>query len=380
MDTEDNPPPSSIPSQEPTTEPTSTPEADDYASHSSKNRGKFRFKDKSKSRSKSSRHHSHRSRHDREYDRDRDHDRKREDRHRHRRTREEDEDRRRRHKHRTHRPRTPSPGTVPSYPGAPLSPNTAFRESLFDALGDDEGAAFWESVYGQSVHSFAAPPGYNGHGQTGGEQDGRGELEQMDEEEYAAYVRGEMWKRTREGMLEEQERIRAEKRAKVNAEKAAGGQDERRRFERAMEDSLRRGRERKRMKEVWKGVWSEYIRSWEEMEKVRNASTGENEGGGEIEGKKVRNLLFWPVESGKRRDVSRENVEEFMRRAPPPSSGAADAALEDLLLSTLKTERVRWHPDKIQHRYGALGIDESVLRSVTEVFQIIDHMWNEQKR
>ncbi|KAL4793277.1 hypothetical protein BDV19DRAFT_366940 [Aspergillus venezuelensis] len=379
MDTEDGPPSTTTPSQEPLAEPTSkpTPEADDYASHSSKSRGKFRFKDKSKSSSRSSRHHSHRSRHDRDHDRGRDHDRKREDRHRHRRTREEDEDCRRRYKHRTRRPRTPSPGTVPSYLGAPLSPNTAFRESLFDALGDDEGAAFWESVYGQSVHSFAAPPGYNGHGQAGGDQDGRGELEQMDEEEYAAYVRGEMWKRTREGMLEEQERIRAEKRAWVNAEKAAGEQEERRKFERAMEDSLRRGRERKKMKEVWKGVWSDYLKSWEEMEKARNATTGETKG--ENEGKKVRNLLFWPVESGKRRDVSRKNVEEFMRRAPP-SSGAADAASEDLLLSTLKVERVRWHPDKIQHRYGVLGIDESVLRSVTEVFQIIDHMWNEQKR
>ncbi|KAL4956920.1 hypothetical protein BDW69DRAFT_61703 [Aspergillus filifer] len=377
MDTDDNPPPSSIPNLEPSAEPSSKPppEADDYASHSSKSRGKFRFKDKSKSSSRSSRHEAHHHRHDRDHE----HRDKEYHRHRHRRSREEHEDRRRRHKHRTRRPRTPSPGTVPSYPGAPLSPNTAFRESLFDALGDDEGAAFWESVYGQSVHSFAAPPGYNRHGQAGGDHDGRGELEQMDEEEYAAYVRGEMWKRTREGMLEEQERIRAEKRARINAETAAGEQEERRRFERAMEDSLRRGRERKKMKEVWKGVWSDYIRSWEEIEKVRSTNAGETKG--ESEGKKVRNLLFWPVESGKRRDVTRENVEEFMRRAPPPSSsGAADASSEDSLLSTLKVERVRWHPDKIQHRYGALGIDESVLCSVTEVFQIIDRMWNEQKR
>ncbi|KAL4943519.1 hypothetical protein BDV06DRAFT_189772 [Aspergillus oleicola] len=368
MDTEDNPPEFSKHDSTPTAEPSSKPpdpEADEYTSHSSKSRGKFRFKEKSKSSSRSSRHDSRRHRHDRDH----------RDRHRHhRRTPEDDEDRRRRrhHKHRNHKPRSPSPSTVPSYPGAPLSPNTAFRESLFDALGDDEGAAFWESIYGQSIHSFAAPPGYNGHGRADDENgDSRGELEQMDEEEYASYVRGEMWKRTREGMLEEQERIRAEKRARVNAENVAGEQ-ERRRFERAMEDSLRRGRERKKMKEVWRGVWEDYIRSWEVIEKARNANENESEG------KKVRNLLFWPVESGKRRDVTRENVEEFMRRAPPPSG--PDTAPEDFLLSTLKTERVRWHPDKIQHRYGALGIDEPVLRSVTEVFQIIDHMWNEQKR
>ncbi|KAL4992305.1 hypothetical protein BDW68DRAFT_150179 [Aspergillus falconensis] len=329
-------------------------EADEYQAHS-KGKGKFRFKSsKSKSSSRSSRHDSHR--HSR--------------RHRHRHE-DNHHSHRRQKRRRNTTPRSPSPGTVPSYPGSPLSPNTAFRESLFDALGDDEGAAFWESVYGQSIHSFAPPPAGDGNG--------RGVLEQMDEEEYAAYVRAEMWKRTREGMLEEHERIRAEKKARVRAEKAAAEQEERRKFERAMEDSLRRGRERKRTKEIWRGVWDRYTRSWEEIEEARRK--GDLAG----EGKTVRNLLFWPVESGKRRDVSKEKVEEFMRRGPPPQSSgsgssAGDTAPEDALLSTLKAERVRWHPDKIQHRYGATGIDESVMRSVTEVFQIIDHMWNELKK
>ncbi|KAL6237324.1 hypothetical protein BDW75DRAFT_204396, partial [Aspergillus navahoensis] len=362
MDTEHNKTASStrdrnpIPPAESSPKPTAPEtEADESQAHS-KAKGRFRFKSsKSQSSSRSSRHDSHRHSHRRRHRHEQDH----------------HHNSHRRHKRRrTTTPRSPSPGTVPSYPGAPLSPNTAFRESLFDALGDDEGAAFWESVYGQSIHSFAPPPA--------GDSDGRGVLEQMDEEEYAAYVRGEMWKRTREGMLEEQERIRAERKARVRAEKAAAEQEEGRKFERAMEGSLRRGRERKRMKELWRGVWESYIRSWEEIEEARRK--GDNAG----EGKTVRNLLFWPVESGKRRDVSKENVEEFMRRAPPPSqssrsgSGAGnDTAPEDALLFTLKAERVRWHPDKIQHRYGAMGIDEPVMRSVTEVFQIIDHMWNE---
>ena len=62
-----------------------------------------------------------------------------------------------------------------------------------------------------------------------------------------------------------------------------------------------------------------------------------------------------------------EAVQEFLKQAP-----AGD------LLSTLKVERVRWHPDKIQHRYGVLGVDDKVMRSVTEVFQIVDRMWNEE--
>src|ERR1700742_2725384 len=35
-----------------------------------------------------------------------------------------------------------------------LPPDQAFRESLFDAMGDDEGAAFWENVYGQPIHHY----------------------------------------------------------------------------------------------------------------------------------------------------------------------------------------------------------------------------------
>ncbi|KAL4801474.1 hypothetical protein BDV18DRAFT_164891 [Aspergillus unguis] len=324
----------------------------------SKTSGKFRFK-KSHSSSKS-------SRHDFPYHRDHSSHHGSSSNHRRRHRHDDGSDRRRHKRRRTSPSRSPTPDPL-NY-GRSLSPDTAFRESLFDALGDDEGAAFWESVYGQPI---PAPPGHNTTGGGGGGGDG---IDQMDEEEYVAYVRAEMWKRTREGMLEEQERIRAEKRAKARAEKGADEKEERRRFERAMEDSLRRGRERKRDKEVWRGAWESYLKSWEEIEAVRK----KGEGDGKREG--LRNLLFWPVETGKRRDVTSENVEEFMRRASshsqPQSSGAGT---NDVLLSALKAERIRWHPDKIQHRYGTLGIDETTMRSVTEVFQIVDSMWNDMK-
>lgn len=190
----------------------------------------------------------------------------------------------------------------------------------------------------------------------------------MSEEEYASYVRARMWERTREGMLEEQERLRAERRrAQAREEQRSASGYERRAFERAMEDSLRRGAERKRRK-GWEGVWRGYLGRWEEIAGVLEKKASEST---ETDGnsKALRNLLFWPVESGQRRDVSPEAVREFMRHAPAPAD----------LLSTLKEERVRWHPDKMQHRYGGLGIDEVVMRSVTEVFQIVDRMWNEER-
>jgi hypothetical protein len=237
-----------------------------------------------------------------------------------------------------------------------MSPSAAFRESLFDALGDDEGAAYWQSVYGQPIHTYAVPevPGPNG------------ELEQMDDEEYAAYVRARMWERTREGMLEEQERLREERRkARMREQQGRGREDERRAFERAMEDSLRRGAERKK-KKVWEAAWEKYLASWEEIAKVvKDPELADTKDASKTP---LRNLLFWPVESGKRRDVNPDSVREFMRRVP---SGDLSA--------TLKVERVRWHPDKMQHRYGALGVDDVVMRSVTEVFQIVDRMWNEQR-
>lgn len=311
------------------------PPSDEYKP-SSRSKGKFRFKSSST-----------RSRHDSSHGHKRHHSRS----HRHGERREDERSSKRRHRRRH------SPDPLHENNGArALSPDAAFRESLFDAMCDDEGAMYWEGVYGQPIHNYDIPEVHKGP---------EGELERMSEEEYAAYVRQRMWERTREGIMEEQERLRAERaKAKTREEQTRNRNEERWAFEAAMEDSLRRGAERKRVK-AWEGVWGKYVASWEEIAKV----VGSGSGSGAAKEAPLRNLLFWPVESGKRRDVAPESVREFMRRAPP----SAD------LLATLKAERVRWHPDKMQHRYGALGIEESVMRSVTEVFQIVDRMWNEER-
>ncbi|BCR96319.1 uncharacterized protein AKAW2_21259A [Aspergillus luchuensis] len=274
-----------------------------------------------------------------------------------------------RKKHRAphRRKHTTSPPPSPSQTTSRFSPSTAFRESLFDALGDDEGAAYWESVYGQPIHTYSVPEVPKGP---------NGELEMMDEEEYAAYVRRKMWERTREGMLAEEERMREEGRRVKEKERRR--ERERGEWERAVEESLRRGRERKRRR-GWRGVWGRYCACWGELDGVVR---GGEDGGG---GKRFEEVVFWPVESGERRDVGRKEVEEFMREC------ARVVDEEDIdkdgdrdggggLLGLLKTERVRWHPDKIQHRYGKLGIDERVLKSVTEVFQIVDQMWSEERK
>ncbi|KAK1139508.1 hypothetical protein N8T08_000713 [Aspergillus melleus] len=292
----------SLPTKDPSSNHNhSESQADEYT-RSGKS-GKFRFKSSRSSRSdpkhREHRHrHRHHHRHKRshhDHDNDRSHDTKRTD--------HSSSTKRHKHSHRTPSP-DPSSTTANPNPTRGLSPNAAFRESLFDALGDDEGASYWESVYGQPIHNFAVPSVPKGP---------EGELEQMDEEEYAA-----SWDEV--------------DRAAASAAAAAAA-----------------------------------------------VAAGSDEGKSTDERTRLRNLLYWPVESGKRRDVSREAVEEFMRHAPVSSTDSKDQSGAADLLSTLKAERVRWHPDKIQHRYGILGVDEVVMRSVTEVFQIVDTMWNELK-
>ncbi|KUL87894.1 hypothetical protein ZTR_03217 [Talaromyces verruculosus] len=234
-----------------------------------------------------------------------------------------------------------------------LSPDTAFRESLFDALGDDEGAMYWESVYGQPIHNYAVPSVPKGPD---------GKLERMTDEEYAEYVRARMWERSHEGIMHERERQRQEK---AKAKKRAETENrERARFDEALEESLRRGEKRRRAKQ-WKAAWEKYLESWEELDRLAKNPPCESE-------KKfyIRNHIYWPVEGGKRRDISREEVRDFMQHSPSES-----------LSNTLKAERIRWHPDKMLQRYGGLGLgdEKALVQSVTEVFQILDDLWIEEK-
>jgi hypothetical protein len=91
----------------------------------------------------------------------------------------------------------------------------------------------------------------------------------------------------------------------------------------------------------------------------------------------LREKIFWPVESGKGDDLLPANIETFILNATKHSSLHPD--WETILPHVLKVERVRWHPDKIQQRFGSLDIDEETMKGVTAVFQVIDRMWTERK-
>jgi hypothetical protein len=313
---------------------------------------KFRFKSK----------HSHRSssRRQREEGDDDLDDRPRRHRHHHRHRSSDrdgaDSEKPRRHHHRRHhhRPRSPSQSRAQTRKANPfeqeqaLDPETAFRESLFDALADDEGAAYWEAVYGQPIHIYAPPTSQRG-GSNSNNGGGGGELERMSDEEYAAYVRQKMWERTHAGLLEA--RARREREREEEARRA----EEAQRIAREMERSLARGEERRRRK-AWREQWDRYTARWAEWD-----AEG---GGGGVEG------IPWPGEDC----CSAEGVRAFFVNG----LGLQEVG-EKEFLARLKEERVRWHPDKIQQRLGG-KVGEEVMRKVTGIFQAVDALWNDTRR
>ncbi|KAI0165869.1 hypothetical protein GGR57DRAFT_139605 [Xylariaceae sp. FL1272] len=304
------------------------------AEPSSKRTSKFRFK------SSHSRSHRSSSRRERDYDekdgapprdrsRDCDRDRGRESSHRHHRHRHH-------HRHKRRRERTRSPAPPNPHEPPPLDAEAAFRESLFDAMADDEGAAYWEGVYGQPIHVYnqerAGPDG---------------ELERMDDEEYARFVRRKMWEKTHQGLLEERARREQRRREKESHKEEAA------RLTREMERSLRKGEERQR-KRGWKDHWGRYVQAWESWDGSMDT-------------------ISWPVQSARREDVDAAAVREFYVFGIDLTEVG-----EVEFLTKLKDERVRWHPDKIQQRLGG-KVDGVVMKDVTAVFQIIDELWSDTR-
>lgn len=252
---------------------------------------------------------------------------------------------RHRHHHRTKRfIRSPSPQD-----DSIKDPDVAFRESLFDAMADDEGAQFWEGVYGQPIHTY--PDVKEGP---------QGELERMTDEEYTAFVRAKMYEKTHQHLIEEKARRDAANKERERLAKE-GRREEREaeKFRKKVEESLKRGEERKSRK-AWSDRWIAYTTKWERLAQ-ENATTNV-----------AIASIPWPVESGKRKDIELKEVERFFLYAP-----TAGQPTESQLAKVLKQERVRWHPDKIQQKLGGQDVDDTVIQAVTEVFQVIDRMWSE---
>ena len=196
------------------------------------------------------------------------------------------------------------------------------------------------------------------------------------DDEYANYVRERMWERSHAHIIEERERKEKDKTERERREREK--RKERRRWEE--EDEWRKefeSRLRKRGYKVerskWKEFWERYGRNWEAVLCARRKETREKGNEGEEEEKvDVRGEIPWPVESGRAKHVSKDAVELFFHNALSNLDPAMKSA-------TLRSERVRWHPDKIQHHFGGQNIDDTTMKLVNTVFLVVDAMYNDTR-
>lgn len=251
---------------------------------------------------------------------------------------------RHRRRSRRRRRRTSTSRGSPELPGPPpLDAETAFRESLFDAMADDEAASYWEHVYGQPIHVYS--------NEKAGPQ---GELERMTDDEYAAYVRQKMFEKTHAGLLEERARREEESRRRDRERREHAEQSRRaRKLQSDVEQSLRRG-EARRQRRQWASLWADYTDGWAAWQ-----------------GDAAK--LPWPVAGGRPQDIKEDDVRAFFVHGLN-----LDEVGERTFAAQLKEERIRWHPDKIQQRLGGV-VDGEVMRNVTAVFQIIDRLWGQTR-
>ncbi|TKA29793.1 hypothetical protein B0A50_03157 [Salinomyces thailandicus] len=274
----------------------------------------------------------------------------------------------------------------PAHPDGP-PPADAFRDSLFDALADDEGAHYWESVYSQPIHIYPRPS----------QQTQEGGLEAMSDEEYVQYVKTKMWAkkhpeivheraeserkkrereeertRAKEDFVRQKERAAWERAERRNARRFACGSEEEEgdeQYEKSVPrkdwDTAARSRNESESDSEYTAAWSGYLAAWDEL-KQQLASKDDKS---VAEAAPPSKRIPWPVLGSK--PVLRANIEAFIRRAP-----AEDVRMR---LQVLKAERVRWHPDKIQQRFGG-DVDDGTMKLVTGVFQVVDAVFEEVKK
>lgn len=275
----------------------------------------------------------------------------------------------------------------PTNPGgaAKDDPNVAFRDSLFDALADDEGAAYWESVYSQPIHVYQRPTVENA----------KGELEEMNDEQYAAYVQTRMWEKKnpqimleRERMVkqkreEEEERtkqreefVRRKQRAAWEHAQSAGARkfagldsDGKERYEYVLDPSGASQRSKDITGQEYREAWATYIAAWDnlklELLEARDKPEASSNAGSPSQ------RIPWPVLQSK--PVTKPNIEDFMRHAPHEHGGNGPARLQ-----LLKMERVKWHPDKIQQRFTG-NVDEGTMKIVTGIFHVVDALLEDER-
>jgi len=73
----------------------------------------------------------------------------------------------------------------------------------------------------------------------------------------------------------------------------------------------------------------------------------------------------WPVKSGHWKDVADGSILEFYQKAPPEANTPRDA------YSRMQAENLKWHTDKVSALFGRTDIDETDMKLVNTVAQVV---------
>ena len=102
--------------------------------------------------------------------------------------------------------------------------------------------------------------------------------------------------------------------------------------------------------EVYREAWNIYRSAWSAIDTASNAAHSVNS-------------IPWPALPNQ--EVKASTVQAFMRFAATTNA--------EFTVKALKTERLHWHPDKIQQRFGVKSGSEIMAR-VNEVFDTVQSM------
>jgi hypothetical protein len=122
--------------------------------------------------------------------------------------------------------------------------------------------------------------------------------------------------------------------------------------------------------EVYARAWAAYLQAWDALKATLANPSSPSAGPPKPPSKRIP----WPTLQN--RPATRPNIEAFMRHAPATSDGDKSSSSQ---LQALKVERVRWHPDKVQQRFGG-AVDEGTMKVVTGVFQVVDDLVEEERK
>ncbi|OSC98787.1 hypothetical protein PYCCODRAFT_1417115 [Trametes coccinea BRFM310] len=256
-----------------------------------------------------------------------------------------------------------------------------FRDKLYEAMGDDERLDSVEA----SMNSYShIPRRWRGGGMERMEDDLNIDPRFMEDEDYAEWVRAGMWRKKHAAEHEEQMRREAERKARLEREKAV--REETRRLEREAEAERR---SRKSARERLRAVEARqfYDVRWKELLAPGTAADAQGA------------LRFadvpWPVmpgssgaKHGERAAVSIEDLtlEAISAFLLPPVQDAGrvenvETAKKDRK-EKLRETMLRFHPDKFEGRIMRLVRDEDkelVKEAVGIVARTLNTLLNETK-